>query len=96
MLHEPAAKQVKDNASAWKASLGIKLFALYGIIYAGFVGVAVFSPQLMKVPVLFGVNLSIVYGAGLILFAIILGVIYNHVCTRKEDAMNASTPEAKS
>jgi len=90
MLHAPAAKQTKDKASEWKARLGIKLFLLYGIIYVGFVGIAVYSPLLMKKPALAGMNLAIAYGTGLILFAIILGVIYNHVCTRKEDEMNAS------
>jgi len=89
MLHEPAVKEGRDNASAWKARLGLKLFALYGVIYTLFVGLAVYAPDVMKQPVLEGVNLAIIYGAGLILFAILLGVIYNHVCTRKEDEMNA-------
>ncbi len=94
MLHEPAAKQEKDNASDWKAKLGIKLFWLYCLIYMGFVGIAVFAPKLMKTPVLAGTNLAIIYGMGLILFAIILGLIYNHVCTKKEDEMN-NKEEAK-
>jgi uncharacterized membrane protein (DUF485 family) len=88
MLHEPAAKQEKDNASDWKAKLGIKLFWLYCIIYMGFVGIAVFATDLMKKPVLAGVNLAIIYGMALIVFAVILGLIYNHVCTKKEDEMN--------
>ena len=88
MLHEPAAKQEKDNASEWKAKLGIKLFWLYCIIYMGFVGIAVFAPALMKTPVLAGTNLAIIYGMALIIFAIILGLIYNHLCTKKEDEMN--------
>lgn len=89
MLHAPAVKQEKDNASAWKAALGIKLFLLYSLVYTGFVGIAVFATDWMKIPVLAGVNLAITYGMGLILFAIVLGVIYNHVCTRKENEMNA-------
>lgn len=90
MLHEPAAKEEKDNSSDWKAKLGIKLFWLYAVIYAGFVGIAVYLPRIMKAPVLAGVNLAIVYGMGLIVLAIVLGVIYNHVCTRKENEMNGS------
>lgn len=88
MLHEPAAKQEKDNASDWKAKLGIKLFWLYCVIYMGFVGTAVFAPKTMKTPVLSGANLAIVYGIALIVFAIILGLVYNHVCTKKENEMN--------
>lgn len=94
MLHEPAAKQEKDNASDWKATLGIKLFWLYCIIYIGFVGIAVFAPDLMKTPVLAGTNLAIIYGMALIIFAIVLGLAYNYACTKKEDEMN-SKEEAK-
>ena len=96
MLHEPADKAKKDNASEWKAKLGIKLFWLYCIIYMGFVGIAVFSPETMKIKVLAGTNLAIIYGMALIVFAIILGLVYNHVCTKKEDEMNAKEGEAKS
>ncbi len=88
MLHEPAAKQEKDNASEWKAKLGIKLFWLYCIIYMGFVGMAVFATETLKTPLLAGANLAIVYGMALIVFAIILGLVYNHVCTKKENEMN--------
>lgn len=91
MLHEPAAKAEKDNASEWKAKLGIKLFWLYCLIYAGFVAVAVFSPDTMKKTVLAGTNLAIIYGMGLIVFAIILGLIYNRCCTKKEDELNSKT-----
>ncbi len=88
MLHEPAAKAEKDAASEWKAKLGIKLFWLYCIIYMGFVGIAVFATETMKIEVLAGTNLAIIYGIGLIVFAIILGLIYNHLCTKKEDEMS--------
>ena len=89
MLHEPAAKQEKDNASDWKAKLGIKLFWLYCIIYLGFVGIAVFATDLMKTPVLAGTNLAIIYGLVLIVFAVLLGLVYNHVCTKKENEMSS-------
>jgi len=94
MLHEPAAKQEKDNASDWKSKLGIKLFWLYCVIYMGFVGIAVFATEVMKKPVLAGANLAIVYGLGLIVFAVILGLVYNHACTKKENEMNKDV-EAK-
>lgn len=87
MLHEPAARQEKDHGTEWKARLGIKLFWLYCVIYMGFVGLAVFVPELLKTPVLAGANLAVVYGMLLIVFAIILGVVYNHFCTKKENAL---------
>ena len=88
MLHEPAAKVEKDAASDWKAKLGIKLFWLYFVIYAGFVGIAVFATEAMKIKVFAGTNLAIIYGLALIVFAIILGLIYNYLCTKKEDELS--------
>ena len=38
-----------------------------------------------------GLNLAIVYGFGLIIFAIVLGLIYNYVCTKKEVELNTET-----
>jgi uncharacterized membrane protein (DUF485 family) len=95
MLHEPAAKAEKDLASDWKAKLGIKLFWFYCIVYMGFVGLAVFATESMKKPVLAGTNLAIIYGMGLIIFAILLGLVYNHLCTKKEDELNAKEREAE-
>ena len=88
MLHEPAAPAEKDNASDWKAKLGVKLFWVYCVVYACFVGMAVFASNTMKTPVLAGTNLAIVYGMALIVFAIILGLVYNYFCTKKEDELN--------
>ena len=95
MLHEPATKVEKDAASDWKAKLGIKLFWLYCVIYMGFVGTAVYATETMKTPVLAGTNLAIIYGLALIIFAIILGLIYNHLCTKKEDELSAKAEEAE-
>jgi len=95
MLHEPAAKQIPDLASDWKAKLGIKLFWLYCVVYMGFVGLAVFATHVMKTPVLAGTSLAIIYGMGLIVFAIVLGLIYNRVCTRKENELNEAAGEQK-
>jgi uncharacterized membrane protein YciS (DUF1049 family) len=35
-----------------------------------------------------GLNLAVVYGMGLIILAIIMGIIYNNMCTKAEDQMN--------
>ena len=89
MLHEPANNNnVVDKAAVYKASLGLKLFAFYGVIYLGFILVNVLNPEFMKTEVLFGVNLAIIYGFTLIILAIVMGLIYNYICTKKEDEMN--------
>jgi len=88
MLHEPAAQLGIDNASERKAKLGIKLFIIYLLIYAGFVVIGLTDPEIMGYHVFGGQNLAIVYGFGLIVLAIIMGFIYNYACTRLEKKLN--------
>ncbi|MCF7854782.1 MAG: DUF485 domain-containing protein [Candidatus Pacebacteria bacterium] len=89
MLHEPApASPDKDYACDRKARLGLKLFWIYCIIYAGFVALNTMAPKVMEARVLFGMNLAAVYGFGLILLAIGLGLAYNALCTAFEDRVN--------
>lgn len=64
------------------------MFFAYTIIYAGFVLIGLTNPELMGLEVIYKQNLAIVYGFGLILLAIIMGFIYNYLCTRLEDKMN--------
>ncbi len=84
MLHEPAAQTGKDPAFAFKRRLGVRLFAIYGLIYAGFVTINLVRPALMGALVLAGLNLAVVYGLGLIVFALLLALAYNSACNRKE------------
>ena len=89
MLHEPASNQGTDYATGAKMKLGVWMFILYALIYAGFVAINVINPKLMESCVLFGLNLAVVYGFGLILFALVLALIYNKLCTNKEQAAKA-------
>ncbi|OGV31036.1 MAG: hypothetical protein A2020_00170 [Lentisphaerae bacterium GWF2_45_14] len=88
MDHGPAVKLGTDNASPIKSKIGVILFFVYLIIYSGFVAISVFSLKTMGNIVFAGVNLAIVYGFGLILLAIIMGLIYNAICTAYEDKLN--------
>jgi uncharacterized membrane protein (DUF485 family) len=47
----------------------------------------------MAAEIVGGINLAVLYGFGLILLAIIMGVIYNAMCARAEDQMNGGTAE---
>jgi len=86
--HGPAADWGEDKASGYKQRLGIYLFIVYCVVYAAFVALNTFSPKMMGMIVFSGLNLAVVYGMGLIILAIIMGVIYNHKCTKAEDLMN--------
>jgi uncharacterized membrane protein (DUF485 family) len=85
MDHGPLVEHEEDLASEYKTRIGIILFAVYGAIYAGFVLINALVPEVMATIVFFGLNLAVVYGFGLILLAIIMGLIYNWLCTKKED-----------
>ena len=84
MLHEPAVEVEKDHATAYKMRLGMRMFLVYAIIYAGFVAINVLSPLAMEITIIFGLNLAVVYGFSLIIIALALALIYNYLCTKKE------------
>ncbi|MBC8054340.1 MAG: DUF485 domain-containing protein [Sphingobacteriaceae bacterium] len=88
MLHEPAAEVGIENASKKKASLGVWFFFLYLIFYGGFVVIGVLNYELLATEVVAGLNLALVYGIGLIVFAVLLGMLYNFLCSKYEDDLN--------
>ena len=88
MDHGPAVKLGADHASGKKSKLGVILFIVYAIVYAGFITIGVANYELMGKIVFRGQNLAVIYGFGLIILAIVMGLIYNWVCTRFENKMN--------
>lgn len=89
MLHKPAESPTeKDHAIAYKTRLGVQMFFVYALVYAGFVMINIFKPVLMEKEIIFGLNLAVVYGFGLIILSLIMALIYNYLCVRKEKALN--------
>lgn len=84
MLHEPAVQCGPDASAQYKKQLGVIMFLLYGFFYAVFVGINMIQPIMMEKIVLMGMNLAVVYGFGLIVMALFLALIYNHMCTKHE------------
>lgn len=84
MFHEPAQKSGKDPATAYKSRIGNRMFLVYALIYAGFVAINITRPKLMEAEVVWGLNLAVVYGFFLIVFALVLALVYNHMCGKKE------------
>jgi uncharacterized membrane protein (DUF485 family) len=87
MDHGPATDWSKDRASSFKSRMGICMFILYAVIYAGFVLINTFNPRLMGSDI-GGLNLAIIYGFGLIIFALMLAFVYNSICTAAEEELN--------
>ena len=88
MLHEPAASSGPDHAIGYKMRVGVVMFFIYAIVYAGFVIINVTNPDLMETRMFAGLNLATVYGFGLIAFALFLAIIYTSMCSIKEKALN--------
>ena len=94
MLHEPASQCGPDHAADYKMRLGVYFFIVYCLVYAGFVAINVASPQTMETLVVAGLNLAVVYGFGLIVFALVLALLYNGACTRREAELAAASERA--
>lgn len=91
-MHGPAQEWKRDNASSLKEILGKWLFFIYAIIYVGFIVINVFSPKFMSVDV-GSLNMAIVYGFGLIIFAMLLAFAFNHVSSHAEELLNTEEEE---
>lgn len=87
MGHGPAVKLGKDNAAGYKTKIGISMFVVYTLTYFLFVVINIANPEVMQIQVL-GLNMAVVYGMGLIIFALLLALVYNHFCTQAENRLN--------
>jgi uncharacterized membrane protein (DUF485 family) len=65
--------------SSSRQRIGLILFAIYLVVYGGFVLLNAFAPEVMKFEPIAGVNLAVVYGFGLILSAFGLAVVYGFI-----------------
>jgi len=86
MLHQPSQHEdgEADLALNYRTKIGVIFFLFYALVYMIFVVINLVSPLLMENVVLFGMNLAVTYGIGLIIFAILLALIYNRMCAKKE------------
>lgn len=86
MDHGQSFRLKESKATAPKTRVGLILFAVYAAVYAIFVIINTVSPQVMKIKtIIFGLDLALTYGIGLIVLAIVLGLAYNRICTNLEN-----------
>ena len=96
MLHKPAKTPTeKDHAKAYKTRLGVQMFFVYALVYVGFVLINITKPVLMEKEIILGLNMAVVYGFGLIILSMIMALIYNYLCVRKEKALNGKNTQGK-
>jgi len=72
-------EQEDERLSARRARYGFGLFAVYLILYGGFVLLSAFAPRVMEAT-LGGVNLGVLYGLLLIGAAFALALVYEWLC----------------
>jgi uncharacterized membrane protein (DUF485 family) len=61
---------------ARNARVGLWLFAVYVVLYAGFMVLSAFYPERMRQSAIGGVNLAVAYGFALIAGAFLLALVY--------------------
>lgn len=76
----PTAEKEGAGTAARNSRYGLQLFVVYFAVYAGFVALNAFRPDLMEMTPLAGINLAILYGFGLICGALVLSLIYGWLC----------------
>lgn len=70
------------EVTAHNARLGLALFAVYVLMYGGFIALAVFFPAVVAAEALAGVNVAILYGLALIGAAVALALVYMASCRK--------------
>jgi len=88
MGHGPAVKLGRDDASSYKTKLGVKMFLVYPIVYATFVGINNINPKMMET-IVFGQTAAVIWGFCLIVLALVMAIVYNRLCTKAEERMNS-------
>lgn len=88
MHHEPAVELGRDLSIPKKTKLGVILFIVYLLIYAGFVVIGTLFTDVLGIRIFAGLNFAVVYGMGLIVLAAVVGLFYNYFCTKYEKQMN--------
>lgn len=79
--HGPGEQGKQESAEtiSRNSRFALRLFAVYLVVYATFVGLNAFRPAWMG-KTLGGINLAVSYGFGLIVLALLLALIYGWLC----------------
>jgi len=65
---------------AHNARIGFILFVVYSVFYSTFVLLNALAPDMMEIKPVAGINLAILYGFALIVFALLLALVYGVMC----------------
>jgi uncharacterized membrane protein (DUF485 family) len=82
----PPSRHRSQNAWDYNARVGLLLFAVYLVLYGGFIYLSAFKREVMAQASLGGMNFAIVYGFALIIAAFVLAVVYMFLCKPEPEA----------
>ncbi len=79
-----SGEREKEDAGvvAHNTKLGVWLFLVYVLVYGGFIALAAFRPDVMKQPLILGINVAVVYGFTLIVSALAIALVYMKTCRK--------------
>ena len=87
ILHQPAKNgdepEYDLEAPSRTARIGLILFVIYAVFYAGFVFLNAFAPAQMDRTPFAGLNVAILYGFALIVLAFVMSIIYGFLCWQR-------------
>ena len=90
---QPVEDEPDDPAtSSRNARYGLVLFAVYLVLYGGFVLINAFAPEQMDRIVWSGLNLAVLYGFALIVAALLISLVYGWLC---REPVRSSADERK-
>ena len=72
--------------------VGLIFFAIYLVLYGGFMLLNTFYPDTMEATPWAGINVAILYGCGLIVAAVVLALIYGVYCGASEEQSSEDQP----
>jgi uncharacterized membrane protein (DUF485 family) len=84
-LSEPVHDDHHPETVSRNARIGLVLFAVYCVLYGGFMVMNAFFPQRMAAAPFGGVNLAVLYGLLLIVAAFVLALLYMFLVRRRAD-----------
>jgi uncharacterized membrane protein (DUF485 family) len=84
-LSDPVHDDHHPETVSRNARVGLRLFAVYLVLYAGFMALNAFFPQKMAAAPFGGVNLAVMYGLVLIVGAFVLALLYMFLVRRRAE-----------
>ena len=82
-VSEPVHDDHHPQTVSRNARVGLALFAVYLVLYAGFMALNAFYPQRMATAPFGGINLAVMYGLLLIVGAFVLALLYMFLVRRR-------------